>query len=87
MRQSRQPLTNLPQLPGGGVVPSTRSHLLRSAAGEVAPAERLDALLQGAVQHRLGAALGVGEEELGEGQPQQLQPGAQTAVQVGADDA
>lgn len=85
--QSREPLTNLPQLLGHGVVSSSRPNLLQRAAGEVASAERLQALPQGAVQHRLGAAVGIGEEQLGRGQQEQLQPDAEAASQVGADHA
>lgn len=63
------------------------SHLLQRTAGEVASTERLDALPQGAVQHRLGPALGVQEEEFGEGQREELQPGTETATQFRVDDA
>lgn len=85
--QSREPLTNLPQLLGHGVISSSCPNLLQCAAGEVASAERLEALLQGAVQHRLGAAVGIGKEQLGHGQQEELQPDAEAASQVGADHA
>lgn len=85
-RQTRQPLARLPQLLCQAVVPSFGSRRFQRAVGEVASAERLDALLQGAVQRGLGPPLRVQEEELGEGRHEEPRPRAHAATQFCEDD-
>lgn len=82
----REPLAHLPQLLCHGVVPPSGSHLLQGAVGEVAAAERLQALLQGTVQGGLGAGVGLQQKQLGKRRRQQLQPETQTATQLRVDD-
>lgn len=62
-------------------------HFLHAAAGEVTAAQRLDSLLQGAVQRRLSAGVRVQEQEAGHGLDEHLLPQADVARQLGADDS
>lgn len=71
--EATQPLAELPQFLGGGVVCSLRVEFPHGAVGEVTPTEVLDALLQGAVKGGLGSLDGVLEEEEGEGYQEELQ--------------
>lgn len=85
--QPHHPLADLPQLPGNSVVPGAGPRLLWAAVGKVAPAERLDALLGGAVDGGLGSAHGVSEEEPREGHEKRPQPGRDEGEQRRVHDA
>lgn len=84
---AREPLAHFPQLLPRGVVSCSGPHLLQRAVGEVAAAQRLQALLQGAVQAGLGSRLGVQQEQLGQRRQDELQPKTEAATQFCVDDA
>lgn len=86
LRKSTVHLADLPQLPGHGVISGPGAYFLYSAAGEVAPAQRFDSLLQAAVQRGLSSGLRVQEQQLGDGLDENLLPQADVTRQLGADD-
>lgn len=82
--ESTEPFADLPQLQGHTVVSAMGAHILRSAAGEVTPAERFDSFLQGAVQCGLSSCLRVQEQQPGNGLDENLLPQADVPGQLSA---
>lgn len=79
--EAAQHLTELPQLPGHGIIFGLCPHFLCSAAREVVSTQLFKTLLQGAVQRGLSSVLWSQEEQTGHRLNEDLLPQADVSGQ------
>lgn len=83
--QTRQSLTELPQLLGNCVIPGLGVDTFQRAVGEVATTERFDSLLEGTVKSCLGSLDSVLEEKDHDGLHDYFRDKTSTPGQLSAD--